>query len=129
MKIIKQLLAADEQHQSDRGEQKEREIFAVMTGSAVAAREDHGEKGEGEADDLEERRERRDHEHSAKERGLWRQHEHCRRGEKEPRRCDRGANLRLARPRARPRARTTSAVDRDDRFRQRKSEQVEDTWS
>ena len=32
MKIIEQFFAADEQHESDRGEQEQRKIFAAMRG-------------------------------------------------------------------------------------------------
>ena len=68
-----QLFAPDEEEQPDRREQNEREIFAVMARRVVVASEEHGEKREHEADDLEEGIERRDHEHAVKEDGVRRQ--------------------------------------------------------
>ena len=87
-----QLFAADEEHESDRGEQEQREIFAAVTRSVHAAREDHGEKGERQADDFEERRERRDDQHAAEESRVRRQHEDRRRGEEEAGGGDSGTN-------------------------------------
>jgi hypothetical protein len=43
---------------------------------AVAAGEDHGEKGESETDDLEQGSKRRDDDHSVEQRRVGRQHEH-----------------------------------------------------
>ena len=57
-------------------------------GVVAAACEDHREKGERQADDLEERRERRDDQHPVKEGRVFRQDEHCRRGEKNSSRGD-----------------------------------------
>ena len=56
-----QLFAANEQHQSDRREQNEREILTVISRRTIAARKEYGEKGERDTDDFEQRIQRRDH--------------------------------------------------------------------
>ncbi len=56
-----QLFAADEQHQSNGRKQNYRQVFAVIKRSAIACRNNHREKGEREADDFEQRRERGNH--------------------------------------------------------------------
>ena len=68
MKIMSNSSLPTSSMQPDRGEQNQREIFAVIARSVIAAREEHGEKGEHQADDFEEGVERRDHEHAVEER-------------------------------------------------------------
>ena len=104
-----QLFAADEQHQSDRGEQNQREIFALVARGAITARENDGEKGEHQADDFEERGQRRDHEHAVEEIRVRRQPEHGDDSEEETDRRNEGVKL-AQRDLVRPSARTTSAV-------------------
>ena len=48
-----QFFAADEQHESDRGQQKHGEILAGIAGGTVITRKEHSEKGERETDNLE----------------------------------------------------------------------------
>ena len=62
-----QLFTADEKHESDRGEEKEREVFALVARGTIAPREDHREEGERETDGLEEGSERCDDVHAAEE--------------------------------------------------------------
>ena len=68
------LLAADEQQEADGGEEQHGEVLAAVLQELLPVSEEHGEEGEDEADDLEERGERRDHDHAAEQTGLLRQH-------------------------------------------------------
>ena len=59
-----------------------------MARRAIVAREEDGEKGEDQADDFEERIERREHEHAVKGIRVRRQLQHCDRGDRETERSD-----------------------------------------
>ena len=95
-----------------------------MPGRAIAAGEDDGEKGERQADDLEERCERCDDQHSVEKRGLFRQQEDGRRGEKDPGSGDRGADSASTRAR-KSESKNSESCDRDDRLGRREFEKVE----
>jgi len=118
-----QFLTADEEHQPNRGEQEQREEFPAMPGRAVASEED-GEKGERQADDLEERRERRDDQHPVEKRRPFRQQEDGRRGKKDPGGGDCDADSGSA-PACESEGENSKSCQRDGRFGRREMKEVE----
>ena len=60
-----QLFTAHEQHETDRCQKNNRQIFASDDAEIFLIAQGNCEKGKRQADDFEKRRERRDHKHSA----------------------------------------------------------------
>ena len=86
-----ELFAADEQHQADGREKKKCKVFGVMLEFDLA-RDDHGEKGERQADHFEQGNERRNNQHAVEEVRVGRQHQHGRGGEEKSGSSDSGTD-------------------------------------